>query len=101
MHRKLRVALVAVVVVLLGALLVQQGLGAPLPTPSIAADAQVGPSAAGPVDRSGVGGTDDGGRNDDGGRKDRDDSVAQVNPEPQELDDDGGLDDTDDDGGDD
>jgi hypothetical protein len=44
MGRNVRIACVGTLVLLTGALVVQQGLGAPGPEPSIASDVRVGPT---------------------------------------------------------
>ena len=125
MGRNVRIACVGTLVLLTGALVVQQGLGAPGPEPSIASDVRVGPdddAVAQPSSRrvvDALGGRRDDGRRDDGRNDDRrnddrrkerggpggngdrdDDGVQQVNPGAQTIDgDDGALDDTDDGGG--
>ena len=74
MGRNVRIACVGTLVLLTGALVVQQGLGAPGPEPSIASDVRVGPdddAVAQPSSRrvvDALGGRRDDGRRDDGRR---------------------------------
>jgi len=129
MGRNVRIACVGTLVLLTGALVVQQGLGAPGPEPSIASDVRVGPdddAVAQPSSRrvvDALGGRRDDGRRDDGRNDDRrnddrrnddrrkerggpggngdrdDDGVQQVNPGAQTIDGDDGALDDTDDGG--
>ena len=106
MGRNVRIAMVGALVLLTGALVVQQGLGAPGPEPSIASDVRVGAdddalvqsssrrAVDAPDGRKDHGRRDDGrrddGRRDDGRRDDgHNDRGAPAGPRDRDRDDDG------------